>query len=160
MGYNAPEWAIACYGAMFHNNIITGVYITNEPAACQYQAQHSEAEVIVVDTEQQLRTYLSFADTLLDLKAIICWGLDKVPQDLSTDSRLYTFKKLLELGKGVQDKVIDEIISCQRPGMCCCLIYTSGTTGNPKGVMLSHDNLIYASQNLYCDVTAYLPPDQ
>lgn len=75
MGFNAPEWAIACYGAIFHNNIITGVYITNEPAACQYQAQHSEAEVIVVDTEQQLRTYLSLADTLPDLKAIVCWGL-------------------------------------------------------------------------------------
>ena len=43
MGFNAPEWAIACYGSMFHNNVMTGVYITNEPAACLYQAQHSEA---------------------------------------------------------------------------------------------------------------------
>ena len=43
MGWNSPEWVIAFYGGMFNNNIVTGVYTTNSPPACLYQAQHSEA---------------------------------------------------------------------------------------------------------------------
>jgi len=50
MGFNSPEWVLAFFGGILHNNVLTGVYITNGPEACQYQAAHSEAQVIVCDT--------------------------------------------------------------------------------------------------------------
>lgn len=62
MGFNSPEWAIAHYGAIFHNNVVSGVYATNGIEACKYQAEHSSAQVIAVETVTQLKMYLGLAD--------------------------------------------------------------------------------------------------
>lgn len=49
----------------------------------------------------------------------------------------------MKVGEEVSDAELDAVINSQKANECCSLIYTSGTTGNPKGVMLSHDNVSY-----------------
>ena len=76
IGFNAPEWAIAFFGSMFGNYIPSGVYPTNGPDACFYQADHSEAEVIVVENQEHLEKYLKIIDRLPKVKKIVVYNDD------------------------------------------------------------------------------------
>lgn len=78
------------------------------------------------------------------MKAIIAWGFEptaahkaqfKVP--------VLSWDEFVARGKEVEEQLLDDRISDQKPGECCALIYTSGTTGTPKAVMISHDNIIF-----------------
>uniref|UniRef100_A0A8C9VXM2 long-chain-fatty-acid--CoA ligase n=1 Tax=Scleropages formosus TaxID=113540 RepID=A0A8C9VXM2_SCLFO len=139
LGFNSPEWLIADIGCIMAGGLAVGIYTTNSPEACQYVADHCEANIVVVEDHKQLVKILKVKDQLPHLKAIIQYK-DELEQKLPN---LYTWEEFLQLGQGLPDDILDQIISSQKANECCSLIYTSGTTGNPKGVMLSHDNVTW-----------------
>lgn len=77
--------------------------------------------------------------------------LEKLKPSVSTLKLIYTFneyshisnwKEILDLGESVSDEELNRLMNQVQTKDLATLIYTSGTTGNPKGVMLSHENLL------------------
>ncbi len=146
LGYNCPQWYISNLAAIFAGGIPSGIYTTNSPEHCQYIAEHSEANIIVVENAEQLAKIMKVRDQLPDLKAIVLMnGTDP-------DENVFAWEDLPKLSHSVSEDDLNIRINAQHPDDCCELIYTSGTTGDPKAVMLSHDNIIWTVRQL---ITAY-----
>lgn len=143
LGFNSVEWFVADIGAILAGGFAVGIYTTNSPDACQYVADNCKANIIVVENHKQLQKILQVEDKLPHLKAIVQY------KDSLKEKRpnLYSWSEFMELGRDEPDAPLDAIISSQKPNQCCTLIYTSGTTGQPKGVMLSHDNLTWTAMS-------------
>lgn len=141
LGFNSPEWFIANNGAIFAGGFTVGIYSTNNADACKYVALNSQCNVIVVENNQQLKKILQVWDDLPDLKAVVQYTGEVAEKR----DNVYSWKEFMELSSQVSDDALQHRLSLLAPNKACCLIYTSGTTGNPKGVMLSHDNLTWCA---------------
>ncbi len=72
MGFNSAQWFMAFMGTILYRCVVTGIYTTNSDDACMYQVDHSEAEIIVVETNQMLANF--DRAKLPRVKAIVVWG--------------------------------------------------------------------------------------
>jgi long-subunit acyl-CoA synthetase (AMP-forming) len=142
LGDNCPQWFISDLAGIFAGAIPGGIYTTNSPELCQYIAAHSEANIAVVENADQLAKFKQIRDQLPDLKAIVLMnGSDD-------DDQVYAWDELPRLAEQTPEEELNARIEAQKPDDCCTLIYTSGTTGDPKGVMISHDNIVWTAQQL------------
>ncbi len=142
LGNNCPQWFISDLAGIFAGAVPGGIYTTNSPEQCHYIAAHSEANIAVVEDATQLAKFKEIRDRLPDLKAIVLMnGRD-------ADDQVYAWDDLAQLAEQTPVEALDARIAAQNPDDCCTLIYTSGTTGDPKGVMISHDNIVWTVQQV------------
>ncbi len=139
LGNNCPQWFISDLAAIFAGAVPGGIYTTNSPEQCKFIAGHSEANIAVVENAEQLAKFKEIRNELPDLKAIVMMnGSDPDPM-------VHSWAELPKIAQKVTEDELNKRIKAQKPDDCCTLIYTSGTTGNPKGVMISHDNIIWTA---------------
>lgn len=142
LGFNSPEWIISDIAAIYAGGFAVGVYTTNSPEACQYCAENSRANIIVLEDAKQLEKIQKIKKDLPHLKTIIMY--DGEPEDKD----VLSWKDLIKIGESESDDKLNEVLKTIGVNECCTLVYTSGTVGNPKAVMLNHDNLVYDAKNL------------
>jgi long-chain acyl-CoA synthetase len=139
--YNCPEWVVADVGAMIGRAVPVGIYQTNSPSEVAYIARHCESRVLVVEDREQWKKVDKVRDELPDLERIV------MIREAGTvdDSMVVSFEEFLEEGKAHLDAVDERFEAIERDDVAT-MIYTSGTTGDPKGVMLTHDNLAFTAE--------------
>ena len=139
IGFNCRQWLIGNLGAIHAGGVPVGIYTTNSPEQCQYIASHSDSNIAIVENLEQLEKFLAIREQLPELRAIVLMNGEH------DDPDVHSWDELLTRGDAVDEAELEARIKDQHPDDVCTLIYTSGTTGNPKGVMLSHDNLTWTS---------------
>jgi long-subunit acyl-CoA synthetase (AMP-forming) len=141
IGFNCPQWLIGNVAAIYAGGVPVGMYTTSTPPQCKYVAGHSDSNIVFVENQDQLAKILAIRDELPLLRAIVMMR----GEPNADQTGVYTWKQLLAKADEVTEAELDARIAAQDPDDMCTLIYTSGTTGDPKGVMLSHDNLVWTS---------------
>jgi long-chain acyl-CoA synthetase len=141
LGFNRPEWVILDVATMAIGGAPAGIYTTSSPEEVQYIAHHAEAPLILVENKDQLDKVLTVRSALPDLKWIVTMR-GAAPVD---DPMVLGWEDFLAMGDGVDDSEVDTRVAALEPDQVATLIYTSGTTGPPKGVMLTHENIMWTS---------------
>jgi long-chain acyl-CoA synthetase len=143
-GFNREEWVVADLAAMAAGGVPVGLYTTLSAEQVQYIVHHAEAPIAVVENEAYLDRLLSVRTQLPALKEIIVMEPPATPRP-----GVRTFAQVLELGaKSKESAEYDRRVDALDPNALAALIYTSGTTGHPKGVMISHRNIVWTAEHL------------
>lgn len=141
---NRYEWAVVDMAIQQLGGVNVALYTSLPENQCEYIINDSGAQLFFVSTGFQLKKALAVYDNCPELGQIV--AIDKPKQgNLLDPDHVELFDEVLDRGKRELKKnyeLFEERRASVKPEDLSTLIYTSGTTGLPKGVMLTHQNLV------------------
>lgn len=150
---NLPEWVYTQYGSARMGAVLVTVNTNYRSSELEYLLQQSDSTTLILTGGvREADEYINIVnkvcpmikdseagklhcDKLPFLKNIIYLGKEKI-------AGMYNWNDVLEMGRQVPDQALKQRADSLNPDDAINMQYTSGTTGFPKGVMLSHTNLI------------------
>ncbi|MGB5382078.1 MAG: AMP-binding protein [Acidimicrobiia bacterium] len=135
LSYNSPEWVIFDVAAMAAGAVPVGIYFSS-----------SEEEIADVLAQSNARIVLAGTGALADKIDIESHpSLDLVVGVESAPAGVLSWQGFLDLGDDAPDGVLEQRIAGLRPEDPATLIFTAAGFGGTVGVILTHDNLVFAS---------------
>ncbi len=132
---NSPRWLIADQGIMLSGAFNAVRSSQADPQELLSILDNSQAKILVIE---DLKTLKKLSDKLEDLAISLIILLSDEQPDAEYPIKLLNFSQTIDLGRTGSLTPV-----ALKKTDLATLIYTSGTSGNPKGVMLSHENLLH-----------------
>ncbi len=134
------DWVTADLGILTAGGATTTIYPSNTAEECAFIINDSGSKVVVVEDVDQLAKIQEVSGELTELRTVVL--IDGPVPDGASDHVI----ELDDLATKGDLSTIDSVVDAIDRDDLATLIYTSGTTGRPKGVELTHDNWLYASE--------------
>ncbi|MGE0725939.1 MAG: long-chain fatty acid--CoA ligase [Alphaproteobacteria bacterium] len=142
---NRPEWVIADFAIMAAGAITVPAYVTNSVADHVHILSNAGAKAAIVSTPALAQRVMAAAAQVPGVAFI---AAIEPPTHSQSAVPVLAWADLLAGGDAMTDDVGAWVAALRRDDVCC-IIYTSGTGGLPKGVMLSHGNLLANAKSAY-----------
>jgi fatty-acyl-CoA synthase len=135
-----PEFVVSLFAAAKLGAVVVPLNPRLTSTELQYMLRHSEAACAITIEQMEGTDYLQLFEELMPLLPDLQYLVTVGEEDLWYDDRIFQFEDLVSAGAGR-----DFTAAAVSPDDVFALVYTSGTSGKPKGVELSHTNLIAAA---------------
>jgi long-chain acyl-CoA synthetase len=143
MATNRPEHVVADQAAVHAGATPSTFYFTLAPEQIRYCAGHCEATVAVLENRDMLKRWQEIRGELPALRHLVV--IEGAEAESGTDGVL-TWDQVVAGGRealAADPTAFEELRGKVRPEDAATLLYTSGTTGPPKGVLLTHHNVLF-----------------